>query len=107
MEGPGHLVLETRGLTRRFGETLAVSGIDVAIGEGVVYGLLGRNDAGKTTLLRMILSPRPGRMGSERPADDETATRFCLERIMLQLERSAGDSWPAGLACCLLSQSGQ
>jgi ABC-2 type transport system ATP-binding protein len=66
MEQPGHLVLETRGLTKRFGETLAVGGIDVAVGEGTVYGLLGRNGAGKTTLLRMILGLLPADTGVVR-----------------------------------------
>ena len=66
MEESGGLVLETRGLTKRFGETLAVGGIDVAVGEGAVYGLLGRNGAGKTTLLRMILGLLPPDAGVVR-----------------------------------------
>ena len=66
MEEPGQLVLETGGLTKRFGETLAVGGIDVAVGEGAVYGLLGRNGAGKTTLLRMILGLLPPDSGVVR-----------------------------------------
>jgi ABC-2 type transport system ATP-binding protein len=45
----------TRGLTKRFGTTCAVDGVDLAVGEGEVRGLLGANGAGKTTLLRMLL----------------------------------------------------
>lgn len=60
MEESGGLVpeipaLETRGLVKRFGGTVAAGGIDVRVGAGTVCGLLGRNGAGKTTLLRMIL----------------------------------------------------
>ncbi|HEX6453625.1 MAG TPA: ABC transporter ATP-binding protein [Trebonia sp.] len=59
MEEPGGLVLETRGVTKRFGETVAAAGIDVSVADGTVCGLLGRNGAGKTTLLRMILGLLP------------------------------------------------
>jgi oleandomycin transport system ATP-binding protein len=43
-----------RGLTKRFGATTAVDGIDLAIREGTVFGLLGPNGAGKTTIIRML-----------------------------------------------------
>lgn len=42
------------GLTRRFGETVAVDGLTVEIGDGEVFGLLGPNGAGKTTTIRML-----------------------------------------------------
>jgi len=47
--------IETRGLTKRFGEVLAVDGLDLEVRRGEVYGLLGPNGAGKTTTLRMLL----------------------------------------------------
>ena len=48
-------VIEADGLTRRFGEVLAVDGLSFAIDAGSVVGFLGRNGAGKTTTLRMLL----------------------------------------------------
>jgi ABC-2 type transport system ATP-binding protein len=39
-----------RGLTKRFGATMAVDGIDLTIPEGTVFGLLGPNGAGKPDL---------------------------------------------------------
>jgi ABC-type multidrug transport system ATPase subunit len=48
-------VIETRGLSRQFGERLAVSDLDLAVRRGEVYGFLGPNGAGKTTTLRMLL----------------------------------------------------
>jgi ABC-2 type transport system ATP-binding protein len=45
--------VEITGLTRRFGRTMAVAGVDLRAGPGVV-GLLGPNGAGKTSLLRMM-----------------------------------------------------
>ena len=47
--------LVTRGLTRRFGDRIAVAELDLQVKEGDVYGFLGPNGAGKTTAIRMIL----------------------------------------------------
>ena len=45
----------TIGLTKRFGSQLAVSGINLAVPRGSVYGFLGPNGSGKTTTIRMLL----------------------------------------------------
>lgn len=42
------------GLTKRYGDTTAVSGLDLSIPSGSVYGFLGPNGAGKTTTMRML-----------------------------------------------------
>jgi len=47
-------ILEGRGLTKRFGGLLAVSEVDVAVGQGEILGLIGPNGAGKSTLFRLI-----------------------------------------------------
>ncbi len=49
------LVVETRGLTRRFGRTTAVDGVDLQVPAGSVFGLLGRKAAGKTTTLQLLM----------------------------------------------------
>lgn len=49
------LVVQTRGLTKRYGERLAVDTVSMTVRRGEVYGFLGPNGAGKTTTLRMIL----------------------------------------------------
>ena len=49
------LAIEARGLVKRFDDTLAVAGVDIAVPEGAIYGILGPNGAGKTTTLRMLL----------------------------------------------------
>jgi len=47
-------VIDTEGLTRKFGETTAVDGLSIHVREGEVFGLLGPNGAGKTTTVRML-----------------------------------------------------
>ncbi len=47
--------VETQGLTKRFGATLAVNGVDLLIPRGCAFGYLGPNGAGKTTLIRVLL----------------------------------------------------
>ena len=48
-------LIETRGLTRRFGSQLAVDDLNLLVPEAGVYGFLGPNGAGKTTAIRMLL----------------------------------------------------
>jgi ABC-2 type transport system ATP-binding protein len=45
----------TRGLVKRYGDLVAVNGVDLTVARGDVFGYLGPNGAGKTTLLRMLL----------------------------------------------------
>ena len=47
-------VLVTRALTKRYGAAAAVDGVDLAVEKGQIYGLVGRNGAGKTTIIRML-----------------------------------------------------
>ncbi|MGW4487199.1 ABC transporter ATP-binding protein [Amycolatopsis sp. NPDC004368] len=48
-------MIVTRGLTKRYGRTLAVDAVDLEVREGDRYGFLGPNGSGKTTLVRMLL----------------------------------------------------
>src|SRR5690242_6826947 len=56
--------IRTQGLTKRYGETLALDGLDLAVERGEVYDYLGPNGAGKTTTIRLLLGlhrPTSGR----------------------------------------------
>ena len=57
-------VISIQGLTKRFGDVLAVDNLSLAVDEGTVVGFLGPNGAGKTTTLRALLgliTPTSGR----------------------------------------------
>ena len=59
------LAIETSGLTRRYGQVVAVEGLDLHVPRACVYGFLGPNGAGKTTTIRMLLGltrPDAGRI---------------------------------------------
>lgn len=52
-------VIETKQLTKIYGEQTAVSKVNLHVKKGRIYGLLGRNGAGKTTIMKMILGLTP------------------------------------------------
>lgn len=54
MQRDSSLAIEASGLRKRFGDTLAVNGVDLAVEAGTVYGVLGPNGAGKTTTIRIL-----------------------------------------------------
>ena len=58
--------IKVQGLTKRFGEVLAVDRLDFEIDQGTVAGFLGPNGAGKTTTLRMLLGLVAPTAGSAR-----------------------------------------
>jgi ABC-2 type transport system ATP-binding protein len=55
-----NLPIVVEGLTVRYGKRLALDGVSLAVAEGAVYALLGRNGAGKSSLVRCLL-------GEQRP----------------------------------------
>ncbi len=59
-------IIETDGLTKRFGERPAVLDLDIAVPRGCAFGFLGHNGAGKTTLIRMLLGLTPADSGKMR-----------------------------------------
>jgi len=84
-------IIDARRLTKRYGATLAVDGLDLAVAAGEIFGILGPNGAGKTTTLEMIEGLRPPDAGAIRvagldPIKDGDAVR---RLIGVQLQTTA------------------
>jgi ABC-2 type transport system ATP-binding protein len=61
-------ILETHGLTRRFGDLTAVDRLELTVSAGEVFGLLGPNGAGKTTVIKMLTTLLPPTSGGAKVA---------------------------------------
>ena len=62
--GQAHAVIHAEGLSRSFGDFVALEDLDLDVAEGEVFGLLGPNGAGKTTTVRLltaVIAPTRGR----------------------------------------------
>lgn len=68
------LAIEATGLVKRFGDTLAVDDVDVAVPTGTVTAVLGPNGAGKTTTVRMLTTLAKPTAGSARVAGFDVLT---------------------------------
>ena len=80
--------VELRGLEKRYGDRVALRGIDLTIAPGEIFGLLGPNGAGKTTTVEILEGYRPADGGTVRvlghdPTTDAAALRP-LVGVMLQ-----------------------
>ncbi len=69
-DGPA---IETRGLTKRFGDFTAVEGVTFRVPAGEIFGLLGPNGAGKSTTFRMLCGLLPATSGEARVAGFDLA----------------------------------
>ena len=59
MQTSSDTVIRARGLTKQYGQTAALAGVDLDVRAGRILGLIGRNGAGKTTALKSILGLTP------------------------------------------------
>jgi ABC-2 type transport system ATP-binding protein len=66
-------IIETRDLTRRFGELTAVDHLTLSVNPGEIFGLVGPDGAGKTTTLRMLCGLMDPTEGSARVAGHDVA----------------------------------
>jgi ABC-2 type transport system ATP-binding protein len=95
------LAIESRGLTRRFGDLTAVDHVDLAIPRARIYGFLGPNGSGKTTTIRMLcglLTPSEGEavvLGHSVPRDAESLRRsigYMTQRFSLYEDLSVKEN---------------
>jgi ABC-2 type transport system ATP-binding protein len=73
-------MLELEGLSRRFGDVVALDGLSFAVGEGQMFGFVGGNGAGKTTTMRIVMGVERADAGQVRwrgrPVDADARRRF-------------------------------
>jgi ABC-2 type transport system ATP-binding protein len=87
----GPPIIEVRGLEKRYGDNLAVAGVDLTVYEHEIFGILGPNGAGKTTTLEMIEGLRDPNEGTITLAGiNALADRTALKKaIGVQLQSTA------------------
>ncbi|MBC7340011.1 MAG: ABC transporter ATP-binding protein [Firmicutes bacterium] len=85
------VIVTMRGLTKRYGELVAVDHLDLDIYEGEVFGLLGPNGAGKTTTILMLLGLTEPSEGTVRVAGhDPTREPLAVKRLAGYLPDNVG-----------------
>jgi ABC-2 type transport system ATP-binding protein len=78
------IVLETHALTRRFGDVVAVEGVTLQVEAAQIFGLLGSNGAGKTTMIKMLTTLLPPSSGTA------TVAGFDIQRQAARVRRAIG-----------------
>ena len=87
--------ISIRGLAKRYGEFVAVDGLDLDIRRGEIFALLGPNGAGKTTTVEICegyRAPRRRRGARARRGPGATAARRWKAQLGIVLQSGAGDS---------------
>jgi ABC-2 type transport system ATP-binding protein len=75
LAGAASPALETEGLSVRYGRTTVIETLTFAVPRGSVFALLGRNGAGKSSLLRVLLGQRPAAAGRVRLLGEDPWSR--------------------------------
>jgi ABC-type multidrug transport system ATPase subunit len=90
-------LVEVSGLTKRYGDTLAVDGVDLLVRPGEVYGFLGPNGAGKTTTLRILTGLITPTSGTVRVLGGSPGQAQVLARTGSMIESPAFYPYLSGL----------
>lgn len=75
--------VEVRGLSRRFGDTCAVDGVDLDVDEHQIFGIIGPDAAGKTTLMRMLVGVLAPDTGTVRVCGRDVQRERAATRLLL------------------------
>jgi ABC-2 type transport system ATP-binding protein len=89
------VALRVVGLTKSYGTTAAVSGLNFEIGEGEIFGLLGPNGAGKTTTIAMLATQRRPSSGDATLFGHSACKEQHLVRQMIGLAPQEVSLYPA------------
>ena len=95
-------MIEVTGLSKRYGEKVAVDDLSFTIKPGVVTGFLGPNGAGKSTTMRLILgldAPTSGHRDRQRQAVPRSAPRRCTRSARCLRRARSTPAAPATTTC--------
>ena len=100
MTADGNDAIVVRGLAKRFGEVIALDGIDFDVREGEVFGFLGPNGAGKTTTINILTGLARADSGSVRIAGIDTTRSPRAAQHLFGVVPDESNLWPelTGLA---------
>ena len=79
------IAIDAHGLTKRFGDFVAVDALDLRVDTGTVVSLLGPNGAGKTTMVRMLATLLRPDAGSARVAGHDVVAEADRVRRVISL----------------------
>ena len=105
---PPELVIDVHELSKRFGELIAVDGLELQVERGEIYGFLGPNGSGKTKAIRMLcglLKPTSGRgtcLGYDLLTEFDEIKRhvgYMTQRFSLYEDLSVRETWTSSRAC--------
>src|SRR2546430_1571223 len=88
-DGESAPAIVVEGLRKRFGDVVALDGIDFAVPAGTVLGLLGPNGAGKTTTVRVLTTTVRPDAGRARELVDDGATVLLTTQYLEEADRLA------------------
>jgi len=91
-------VISTLGLSKRYGDTIALDGVDLSVSPGSIYGLAGPNGAGKTTLLAILA-------GLRRHTSGDVRIDARPVEVAVLPDTPRFDPWLTGREVVILSQS--
>jgi ABC-2 type transport system ATP-binding protein len=74
-------VIETRGLTKEYGDVTAVTDVDLTVEDGEIHGFVGHNGAGKTTTMQMLTGLVTPTRGEAYIGGDPAGTQAATKRI--------------------------
>lgn len=88
METENRAIMQVAGLTKRYGDLVAVNAVDIAVPRGICMGLLGPNGAGKTTTIEMMEGIREP-TGGTILFDGEPLAEHHRDRVGIQFQQTA------------------
>ena len=95
-ERSGKIVVETKGLTKRFGNRTVIDNLDFTLMRGDKLGLLGKNGAGKSTLIKLLLGELAPDAGSIRLGTNLTVAYYDQLRTQLDPEKTVAETISPG-----------